>query len=73
LFNVEKRQITLRQLQSSLTPGFVLNDPAAALPASVSNLLSQAINDPRTGIELGRKGWQILRQEGIGGLRRRFS
>lgn len=73
LFDAEKRQATLRQLQSSLTPGFVLNDPAAALPSSVGNLLREAIKDPRTGIELGRKGWQILRQEGIGGLRRRFS
>ena len=73
LFDAEKKQATLRQLQSALTPGFVLNDPAAALPSSVGNLLREAIKDPRTGIELGRKGWQILRQEGIGGLRRRLS
>jgi hypothetical protein len=73
LFDAEKRQSTLRQLQSSLTPGFVLNNPSATLPSSVGNLLREAIKDPRTGIELGRKGWQILRQEGIGGLRRRFS
>lgn len=73
LFDENKRQGGLRQLQSSLTPGFVLNDPAAALPASVGNLLREAIKDPRTGLELGRKGWQIIRQEGVGGLRRRFS
>ena len=73
LFNAEKKQDALRLLNHSITPGFVLNDPAAALPSSVRNLLREAIKDPHTGIELGRKGWQILRQEGIAGLRRRFS
>ena len=73
LFDSETRQDALRKLQHFITPGFVLNDPAAALPSSVGYLLREAIKDPRSGIALGRKGWQILRQEGIGGLRRRFS
>lgn len=73
LFISKNKASMLRELQTPITPGFVLNDPSALLPTSLVHLAKQAIRDPRTGVELSRRAWQILRNEGIPGVRSRLS
>jgi hypothetical protein len=73
LFQSETKAAALRELTGSLTPGFVGSNPDALGRLSAYQLMQQAISDPRTGISLARRTWEILRQEGIKGIRSRLA
>lgn len=73
LFQEQTRAQGLRELTSSLTAGFLGSNPEAAGGLKASDLLRQAIADPRTGVSLARRGWEVLRQEGMRGIRNRLT
>ncbi len=72
LFVPQRQEAARRQLTASLTPGFFGAAETDQTPLSLPSLLQQAIRDPRSGLALGRKGWEVLRNEGIGGVKRRL-
>lgn len=55
-----------------LTPGFGWR-PQGVDFASAAQLALQALRDPRTALALGRKGWEVLRAEGLAGVMRRLN
>lgn len=73
LFDDKTRAAGLRELTGSLTAGFLGSNPEAAGRLRASDLLRQAIADPRTGVTLARRSWEVLRQEGLRGIRNRLA
>lgn len=55
-----------------LTPGFGWR-PEGLDIAAAARLSLQALRDPKTAVALGRKGWEVLRTEGLAGVMRRLS
>ena len=62
----------LRALARPLTPGFLGSNPRAMGRMRASELLLRAIADPKTGRFLTRRAWEVLRQEGLKGIRARL-
>jgi len=63
----------LAKLGAVLTPGY----RAGAGVGEVNwdrtrSLMAQALTNPATGRRLARRGWEILRTEGVGGVKRRL-
>lgn len=71
LFDPNTHAEALAKISSVLTPGF-----SAGLGgvdwAKTYGLIRKAVAHPDIGIKLVKKGWEILRNEGVGGLRRRL-
>jgi hypothetical protein len=59
-------------LSTPLTPGFTGGEALEGSSPKLSQLLQQALRNPRNGLDLCRRGWSVLRQEGPGGLRARL-
>ena len=71
LFKDETRDIALAKLSSALTPGY--RGGADGINwGKVCGMLRQALVQPRTGLEIGKRGWEILKNEGVKGITRRF-
>lgn len=71
LFDPAAKESALRQLNENLTPGFCGGN--GEIPkANFLSLIKRSVMEPRVGVELGRRGWEILRNEGISGIKRRF-
>jgi hypothetical protein len=73
-FNKNAKQ----DVQNSMTgrplcPGFLGTANSTMGRPSASSLLKSAFRDPKTGIELGRRAWEILQNEGLGGIKSRIS
>lgn len=73
LVDARRRDQGLRQLTALLTPGFLGSQNLDAGAPSLAELLRQVVRHPRTGLELGRRGWEVLRSEGVAGLKRRLA
>ncbi|HEY6044794.1 MAG TPA: glycosyl transferase [Nitrosospira sp.] len=71
LFDTKTQTAELAKITSTLTPGF--------RPSSdnvdwmfVRSLLKQAITQPQMRARFAKRGWEVLRNEGIGGIKRRL-
>ncbi|MFM5396192.1 glycosyltransferase [Aeromonas veronii] len=71
LFNVEQEGEALKKFSLTLTPGFRggCNDFDNQ---RFWGLIKNSISSPKTGLALGKKGWEILKNEGVKGIKRRF-
>ncbi|MBL8107875.1 MAG: hypothetical protein JNJ72_20070, partial [Anaerolineales bacterium] len=70
LFDAEREGAALARIAATLSAGFRA-DAGAADWAAARRLMRESIADPSRGLRLARRGWEILRSEGVGGLRRR--
>lgn len=71
LFSADRAPAALRQFSSSLTPGY-RGGEVSFDGAKLSRLLRIAAADPSKLVSFGKRGWEVLRNEGLGGLKRRF-
>jgi hypothetical protein len=71
LFNDETRDLAMAKLSSVLTPGFRGGADGVDL-GKLGAILKQSISNPKTGLDIGRRGWEILKNEGLSGLKRRL-
>lgn len=71
LFNEETRDMALKKLTSVLRPGFQGGANAVDW-GKLGGILRQSISQPKSAIEIGKRGWEILKNEGISGLKRRL-
>jgi len=71
LFQKETRDQAMAKLSSVLTPGF--RGGAEGLDwAKVGGILWQSFSRPSNGLEIGKRGWEVLRTGGLSGIARRF-
>lgn len=71
LFNEETRAQAIASISSVLTPGFRGCENNFDW-VRLSGILRNSLLQPKTGLEIGRRGWEILKNEGIYGLKRRL-
>jgi hypothetical protein len=55
-----------------LCAGFLGSSSSKTGRPSAASLLKSALRDPRTGVDLSRRAWQILQSEGFGGIKSRI-
>lgn len=68
----EKRQAAaLLKFSEVLTPGYRAGAKNFNW-SRIGGLLKQSLSQPKTGIELGKRGWEVLRNEGAAGIKRRL-
>jgi hypothetical protein len=70
LFLEDQRPAALLKIKSRLTPGY-LGGSERTDWLKFTQLMRAAL-EPKVGIQLGRKGWEVLRTEGFSGIKRRF-
>jgi hypothetical protein len=70
LFVEEQRTAALLKIRSRLTPGF-LGGSERTDWLKLTQLMRASL-EPKVGMQLGKKGWEILRTEGFSGVKRRF-
>jgi hypothetical protein len=70
-FNDEKRDLAMAKLSSVLTPGYRGRQMDVNW-SRIRGLLRQSLSQPGTGRALGKRGWEILKNEGIQGVKRRL-
>jgi hypothetical protein len=71
LFDEERRVVALQKFFSTLTPGYRSGSESWDW-AKVGGLVKQSLTQPKLGINLGRRGWELFKKEGITGVKRRF-
>lgn len=72
LCRAETREQAMLKLSSVLTPGF--RGVADGIDWSkLGGILRQSMVSSRVSLEISKRGWEILKTEGLGGLRRRLS
>lgn len=73
LFGASETRATARQaLVTPVAAGFTAGEPVGNQGQRLAGLLHQALRDPQSGLQLVRRGWQVLRQEGPRGLQARL-
>lgn len=72
LFREDAAHDSRRSITRSLTPGFVGSNPEAMGRISAADLLRSALTDPKTGAQLAKRAWEILREDGLKGIRSRL-
>lgn len=72
LFDPNTQDVALAKISSALTPGFSAYSGSVEW-TKVCGLIKKAITYPDIGIKLARRSWEILRNEGVSGLRRRLN
>jgi hypothetical protein len=72
LFKDDTRDQAMTKLASVLTPGFRggANDVNWG---RLGGLLRRSITQPQSGIAIAQRGWEILKREGVSGLKRRLT
>lgn len=65
------RDAAMEKLLSVLTPGFRGNTSNIDW-GKLSGILRQSLSQPKTGLVIGRRSWEVLKNEGIAGLKRRL-
>lgn len=71
LFKDESRDKALAKMTASLTPGY--RGGAEGFDwAKAGGVIRRIVAQPRSGLAIGKRGWEVLRNEGIGGIKRRF-
>lgn len=73
LFRKSTKAEALITLTTPLSPGFLGSKPQGSGKIQAAHLLRQALLNPRTGLQLGRRAWEVLRQEGLGGVKVRLT
>ncbi|GAA5234884.1 glycosyl transferase [Verticiella sediminum] len=71
LFDDRTRDAGMRKLSAVLTPGF----RGGTQPLDwqrLGGMMRQSLTQPRTALALGKRGWEILRNEGVSGVKRRL-
>ncbi|KVD77389.1 glycosyl transferase [Burkholderia sp. ABCPW 14] len=64
---------SLLQLKQQLTAGFTLNHPESLQWRRISRLAGDAISSPRHVGRYAKRAWEILKQEGLSGIKRRLA
>ena len=70
-FSDETRDLAMAKLSSVLTPGFRGGSDAVDW-GKLGGILRQSLSQPKSGLEIGKRGWEILKNEGVSGLKRRL-
>ena len=70
-FNDETRDLAMAKLSSVLTPGFRGGSDGVDW-GKLGGILRQSLSQPKSGIDIGKRGWEILKNEGLAGLKRRL-
>lgn len=71
LFDPATEEAAIARITSGLNAGYRAAEPRSTL-ASVGSVVRTALAQPRTKWQLGKRGWEILRTEGLSGIRRRL-
>lgn len=71
LFNDQNSELAMRKIASALTPGFRGGKHDVDW-SKMGSMLRQSLLQPRTGWKVGKRGWEILKNEGIAGVKRRL-
>ena len=71
LFNDETRDVAMAKISAVLTPGFRAREGAVDW-GKISGILRRSLAQPATGVEIYKRGWEILKNEGISGIKRRL-
>lgn len=72
LFNDETKSEALRRLSTPLSSGFIGSELNAVTMSRAASLLRNALANPRAGLKVGHRAWQVLRQEGLRGVKKRL-
>ncbi len=70
-FDASRQSDALQKFATVLTPGFRAGADSLDW-GKFGGLLKHTVKDPRTGVKLGKRGWEILRTEGLKGIKRRL-
>lgn len=73
LFTTAASDGALQQYFSALTPGYQGGAASGFDWEKFRGMLREAVVQPKTGIRIGVRGWEILKNEGIKGIRRRLA
>lgn len=73
LFHNSTKAEALTNLTTPLSPGFLGSKSHGLIKLKAAQLLQKALLNPRTGIELGKRAWEVLRQEGLNGVKSRLT
>ncbi|MGI3748092.1 MAG: glycosyl transferase [Janthinobacterium lividum] len=74
LFDKNAAPAEMVRLTSALTPGYQAGGTAAVFSSSrVRDHFANAIDDPRHGVKLAKRAWEVLRTEGVAGIVKRVS
>ncbi len=71
LFEDETHDMAMDKLSSVLTPGFRGSNNGIDWQ-KLGGILRQSISQPKIGLVIGKRGWEVLQSEGIIGLKRRL-
>lgn len=71
LFDGITHDSALTELASALSPGYRGEDRGLDW-AKLRGMVQQTLRNPKAGLEISRAGWEILRNEGIRGVKKRF-
>jgi hypothetical protein len=72
LFDEHTKPEALRVLTMPLATGFLGSQSNGVDPVRAATLLRQVFANPRLGIQMGRRAWEVLRQEGWRGVKVRL-
>lgn len=70
-FDQKKCEAAMKEFSSVLTPGFRGNTSNIDW-GKLGGILRQSLSQPKTGLAIGKRGWEVLKSEGIAGLKRRL-
>jgi len=70
-FDAARQADALQKFSAVLTPGFRAGSDNLDW-TKLGDILKQSLLEPRTGFALGKRGWEVLKTEGIRGVKRRF-
>jgi hypothetical protein len=70
-FNDETRDLAMVKLSSVLTPGFRGGSDGVDW-RKFGGILKQSLSRPKLGIGIGKRSWEILKSEGLVGIKRRI-
>lgn len=71
LFNDDTSERAMAELNSIVTPGFRGGESGIDL-GKLREILWRSLSDPKTGLAIGKRGWEVLKTEGAGSVARRF-
>lgn len=70
-FKDDTRDLAMTKLTSVLTPGFRGGFDSVDWK-KLGGIFRHSISQPKSGLEIGKRGWEILKNEGVSGLKRRL-
>lgn len=70
-FEPSREAAAIQKFTTILTPGFRAGTDNLDW-TKLGGLIKQTLQQPQTGIKLGKRGWEVLKTEGLKGLKRRL-